>query len=83
MEAFLGILVMVAKCNNCPYFPLQLVILIEMRHGEYPRGHFRGKWAVAALDLASGTYIKANGHWALGIGHWALGVGHWALGIGH
>ncbi|MEH2375229.1 hypothetical protein [Nostoc sp.] len=58
---------MVAKCNNCPYFPLQLVILIEMRHGEYPRGHFRGKWAVAALDLASGTYIKQ-----MGIGHWAI-----------
>lgn len=52
---------MVAKCDNCPYFPLQMVILIEMRHRDTPRGHFRGKWAVAALDFASGTYVKHKG----------------------
>ncbi|PHK15567.1 hypothetical protein VF11_27560, partial [Nostoc linckia z14] len=56
MQAFVDILVMVAKFDNCPYFPSQMVILSE-------------KWAVPALDLPSGTYIKHKLNYLLGIGH--------------
>ncbi|WP_223280222.1 hypothetical protein [Nostoc sp. PA-18-2419] len=45
---------MVVESGNCPYFPLQMVILT-------------GKWAVAVLNLASGTYVKHKlNYWALG-----------------